>query len=66
MDSGIPGPNASLSSCHDEFHSRAIDDYLVTYLLAMVDPETVDDDFDIEALREMLSAYVPAVNQIAE
>ncbi|XP_003744112.1 CUE domain-containing protein 2 [Galendromus occidentalis] len=43
-----------------------IDDYLVNYLLAMFDPETFDDDFDIEALREMLSAYVPAVNQIED
>lgn len=44
-----------------------IDDILVTYLLAMVDPEMMDsDDFDVDGLREMLAAYIPEVDQISE
>ncbi|OQR68097.1 CUE domain-containing protein 2-like [Tropilaelaps mercedesae] len=44
-----------------------IDDILVTYLLAMVDPQMMDpDDFDVDGLREMLAAYVPEVDQITD
>lgn len=45
----------------------AIDDILVTYLLAMVDPQMMDsDDFDVDGLREMLAAYIPEIDQITE
>ena len=52
------------------YNFREFDDVVLEYLLGILqqlcNEQSCDEDFDVEDIHEMLTAYIPAIAEVAE